>query len=161
MLNEDIAEWLKEALKEQSRNASQFQEKQIKAIEADVKKAEQRLDNLYNMRIDGKIDDDAYKRKETELKSTIIECRHQLDNIKADNPNICEDARQTFELSKRLPSLYLKANYEEKAKILKFIASNYTLLAGKLVPAYKRPFDILAKLHERREWWTWADSNSK
>ena len=159
MINEDIAEWLTEGLKERSRNASQFLEKQIKAIEADVKKAEQRLDNLYNMRIDGKIDDDAYMRKETEFKNTIIECRHQLDNIKADNPNICEDACRTFELAKRLPSLYYKANYEEKAKILKFIASNYTLLAGKLVPAYKKPFDILSKLHDRREWWTVPDSN--
>lgn len=40
---------------------------------------------------------------------------------------------------------YVRANYEEKARRLKFVASNYTLKGISLYPTYKKPFDIIAK----------------
>lgn len=40
---------------------------------------------------------------------------------------------------------YVRANYEEKARMLKFVVSNYTLKGISLYPTYKKPFDIIAK----------------
>jgi len=61
------------------------------------------------------------------------------------NFSFYEDGRRILELSKRLYSLYVRANYEEKARILKAIASNYTLRGATFYPTYRKPFDILAE----------------
>ncbi|OGF64144.1 MAG: hypothetical protein A2Y62_19850 [Candidatus Fischerbacteria bacterium RBG_13_37_8] len=54
--------------------------------------------------------------------------------------------------SKRLHSLYLKADYEEKAKMLKMIASNFLLNSEKLEPVYRKPFALLARNDECTKW---------
>ena len=65
-------------------------------------------------------------------------------NVKI-NPNFYEDDCKTLELSKRLYPLYIRANYEEKAKILAFVTSNHILLDSTLCPIYRKPFGIIAK----------------
>ncbi|MFQ5905897.1 MAG: alpha/beta hydrolase family protein, partial [bacterium] len=52
------------------------------------------------------------------------------------------------------------ATREEKAKILKLVASNYLLMHGSLYPTYRKPFDILAKGPSRSIWYGEIDSNS-
>ena len=44
------------------------------------------------------------------------------------NPNFYQDACRTLEPSKRLLPLFLESSYEEKASILKLLASNYSLI---------------------------------
>jgi DNA invertase Pin-like site-specific DNA recombinase len=140
-----IIEWLTEALRESHKNASHLMESRIKSLESQKEKITLRLSRLLDMKIDGNINDDDFNSKEQEYKNQLIENNYQISAVMQSNPNFYEDGIRTFELAKRLPSLYLKANYEEKAKILKFIASNFILDSGKLVPVYKKPFDMLVE----------------
>jgi len=89
----------------------------------------------------------------------LIEIKAQIDSTKALNPNYYEDGCKTLELSNRLYSLYVKANYEDKAKILKAVASNYTLIDVSLCPTYRKPFDIIAKGLNCPDWLPLKDSN--
>ena len=49
-------------------------------------------------------------------------------------------------------SLYVKANYEEKAKMLGLLASNYTPNDVSLVPKWRKPFSFYAKGLPRSKW---------
>ncbi|KPL00539.1 MAG: hypothetical protein AMJ91_04300 [candidate division Zixibacteria bacterium SM23_73_3] len=84
-------------------------------------------------------------KAKNEHKTQAIEIKSEIDETRKINPNFYEEGCKTLELSKRLYPLYVRANYEEKAKILSFIASNYALLDSILCPTYRKPFDIIAK----------------
>ena len=142
---EDIAEWMKEALRESNKDAEKVRENRLNSLKSYYDRANTRLSRLYDSKFDGEIEEDIFKAKEEEYKAQLIEIKTQIDNIKAVNPNMYEDASKTLELSKRLYSLYNQVTYEEKAKILHIVASNFVLNNKSLYPTYKRPFDMLAK----------------
>src|SRR4030042_1820766 len=113
------------------------------------------------MRIDEEISEDMFRAKEQEYQSQLIDINQQIESMNAYNENWLEDAQRIFELSKRLHSLYLKADYEEKAKLLKMVASNFLLHGEKLEPVYRKPFDLLAKEEGCPKWLPDLDSNSE
>jgi DNA invertase Pin-like site-specific DNA recombinase len=149
---EDIAEWLKDALREGTSDARRMQEDRLNLLAAELGKANARLSRLYDIRCSGDITDDVFKLKENEYKQQIIDMNAQVASAKATNPNMYEDGCTTFELSKRLYSQYKNGTFTEKADILKLIASNFTLKEKTLYPTYKKPFDILVKGFNRTKW---------
>ncbi len=97
--------------------------------------------------------------KESEYKSQLIEIKSQIDSVQAINPEIHEYGYKTFELSNKLYRQYVRANNEGKAKILKFIASNYTLNDVSLDATYKKPFSFIAEGLSFSRWLPGEDSN--
>ncbi len=151
-LPEEKAEWLKEGLKECLRKSSQLQENRLASLKLQYEKINNRLNRLFDMRLDKEIDEAIFKIKENELNLQLIEIKAQMKSVEEVNPNWYEDGCKTLELSKRLYSLYVKANYEDKAKILKAVASNYTINDVSISPTYKKPFLLLAKRASRQNW---------
>ena len=95
---------------------------------------------------------EAFIAKEREYQGQLIEIKSQMEGLKRINPNFMEDAHQTLELSKRLYPNYVRANYQEKAKLLQLIASNYTLQGVNPIPTYKKPFGFIAEGLLRPKW---------
>lgn len=151
-LKDDIAGWLTEGLRERSKSALQLQENRFNSLKTQYDKINARLNRLYDMRIDGEINEDIFKSKEEEYKSQLVGIKLQMDNTPAINPSFYETGCKTLELSKRLYSQYVRVDYEKKAKILRFVASNYTLNDLTLYPAYRKPFDTIAKGLSRPNW---------
>jgi hypothetical protein len=68
------------------------------------------------------------------------------------NQESWERGIQTLELSKHLHTQYVRANHEEKAKILKLVASNFLWDGQNLSASYRKPFVWLADSHDRPNW---------
>ncbi|MDE3244101.1 MAG: recombinase family protein, partial [Nitrospirota bacterium] len=62
------------------------------------------------------------------------------------------DGVRLLELASRAYELYAKQSAEQKNKFLRIMLSNCTLKDGSLQPTYKKPFDILARGVESRNW---------
>lgn len=71
------------------------------------------------------------------------------------------DAERIFELANRAYSLYVSQDSTEKAKLLRMLFSNRSVDAVSATPVYRKPFDIICKRIEKREWSEWRDSNSR
>jgi len=52
---------------------------------------------------------------------------------------------QTIELSHQAESLYVRANRDQKRRLLQSVLSNCELIGTTLCPIYNKPSDILAK----------------
>ena len=63
-----------------------------------------------------------------------------------------DDGVRLLELASRAYALYAKQSAEQKNKFLRIMLSNCTLQGGTLHPTYKKPFDILARGVENRNW---------
>ena len=115
-------------------------------------KIKNRLSKLYDSKFDGELNDDIFRAKEREYKNQLTEIELQMDGRQVIERDFYEFGYKTFELSKMLYSQYVRANYEDKAKMLKFVASNYTLNDVSLFPTYRKPFDMLAEGLSRTNW---------
>lgn len=51
-------------------------------------------------------------------------------------------------------------NPEEQAKLLKIVLSNCALDDGNLYPTYRKPFGLILKAAETKEWWAWGNLHS-
>ena len=160
-IDEELAAWLIRDIKERTKGTLKLEKNRILSLKTQYKKISNRLSMLYDAKFDKEIDEGIFVQKEKDYKTQLIEIKSEIDNSNEINPNCYEDAQKILELSKRLYSLYIRANYEEKTKILKFVASNYTLLNASLYPTYRKPFDILAKGPDRITMRGRRDSNSR
>lgn len=104
-----------------------------------------RLSRLYDAKFDNEIAENVFKQKEQEYNSQIVKLDSQIQDLQTKNRNSYENLIKTLELSKSIYHQYLRANPEEKAKILKLVASNFILDNVSLCPKYRKPFDLIAK----------------
>lgn len=151
-INNDIANWLKEALREGNKSTLQLQKNRLNSLNKQHDKVNARLSRLYDVKFDGEIAEDLFQAKESEYRTQLIEIESQIDSTNTINPNFYEDGCKILELSKRLYCLYVKANYEEKGRILKFVALNFILDDLTLYPTYRKPFDLIAVRTKTQEW---------
>ncbi|MBI2471485.1 MAG: recombinase family protein [Planctomycetes bacterium] len=151
-LDNEKAEWLIEGLKEYKRNNLELQENRHSALKKQHAKVKNRLSKLYDSKFDGEIGEEIFSTKEMEYQNQIAGIESQMGGIHVIGCDFFEFGYKTFELSKMLYSQYVRANYEDKAKILKFIASNYTLNDVSLCPTYKKPFSIITKGLSHTNW---------
>ncbi|MFQ5788453.1 MAG: hypothetical protein ACE5H1_10805 [Thermodesulfobacteriota bacterium] len=158
-LSDDITEWLVAGLKERSKNVLQLQENRHKSLKDQYDRANNRLSRLYDSKFDNRINDEMFNMKEVAYKEQLIEIKSQIDSVQTINPDIYEYGYQTFELSNKLYCQYIRANYEDKARILKHIASNYTLNDLSLCAAYRKPFNFIAERRSCPTWLPGEDSN--
>ena len=158
-LDDEIVEWLKDALKETDKTSQHLRGNRLNSLEKELDKVNLRLSRLYDAKLDGELDEEAFRAKEGEYKANIIEVKAIMNGIGRINPDWLETANRTLELSNHLHPTYVKANYEEKAQILKVLASNYTLVDASVVPTWRKPFGILAERLSRPNWLPRQDSN--
>jgi hypothetical protein len=73
----------------------------LNLLQNDLARANQRLSRIYDAKFDGdSIDEEVFKIKEAEYKTSIAEIKSQIRTLGNGNPNFYQDACRTLELSK-------------------------------------------------------------
>ncbi len=155
----EIASWLQQELRKKLEKNTSTRSIEAGELKKQKTKIQSRLSSLFDMRADGEISEYDYKIKHNEYKTILMEIDTKLN---AKTPNItrlCNDAQKIFELANRLYPLYLSANNDKKAEILKIVSSNYLLQNLSLCPTYRKPFSFMAKGPSRTFWLPREDSN--
>ena len=112
-------------------------------------RTEGRLSRLYDLRVDGDIDDAMFKAKEYEYKSQLTDIDTAVEEGQNVNPRIYENGCKILELSNCLFPMYLRSETQDKARILRLIASNYVLGGLTVSATYNKPFVFLENLPSR------------
>lgn len=142
----EFVDWIKEGLEIRAKNGLQSQENRLLTLQRQLGMAEQRINRLFDDRMDGKIvNEELARTKEVEYAATINDLKAQIEQAKKINPRLYEDGVSALELPDLLCSQYFAGTLEEKGIILRKIASNYVLNDVTLCPTYRSPFSIFAK----------------
>jgi hypothetical protein len=96
-------------------------------------------------KLTGVITPDLWQRKSTAWQEELIEIRQQLNAFGNATADYYRLGTEILELANSAYGLYLKQEWDEKAKLLRSLLSNSTFVRGTLYPTYNKPFDILAK----------------
>ncbi len=120
-----------------------------------------RMDRAYTDRLDGKISDDFWERKNQEWRDQeqrLILGIKALDEAKQGR---CLDSLKILELANKAHFLYLRQDPTERAKLLKIVLSNCKIDSASVYPTYRKPFDLIPGAAKTGEWYARRDSNSR
>ena len=100
---------------------------------------------MLDLRLDEEIDREIYAAKATELRVRSASMALHLEKASRGRYEIIDIAVKVFELSQDLRAKWLTADYAAKRRILEITCLNFVLDDVTLVPAMRKPFDMLAE----------------
>ena len=112
-----------------------------------------RMDQAYEDKLDGKLDEQMWTRKMRDWREQEIELEAALHRLEA--PITAENvltAQRTLELANRAYFLYLTRNHAERGQLLKSVLLNCSTDGVNLTPTYRKPFDLIFERAKNEEW---------
>ncbi len=121
-------------------------------IQTSMKKA-------FQAKLDGLVSDDFFKSVHNDYQTELDAVNYRLANLSESVDADFDIAMQTIELSHQAESLFVRANRDQKRRLLQSLLSNCQLIGTSLYPTYNKPFDILVKGLESQNKRRGRDSN--
>lgn len=139
----DIFNMIRRGIKESRKLKGEYEAQSVEEIEKQIKRLQNRIDNLYTDKLDGKISEEFWKEKHNlwyAEKDTLIEKLKSINNAARtfdEGTNLLEN------FCKHAPEAYLRACPKTKQQILKIIGSNFTYKDKKVSVELTSVFDLL------------------
>jgi site-specific DNA recombinase len=110
----------------------------------------------YEDKLLGKIDEAFWAERNAAWQTELAEVNGELLAIENAPPkaDLLAAARKPVELLQVAPTLYVTQDPAEKARLLKTMVSNYTIIDGSVSVVLRSPFDVLARGARTGEWWS-------
>ena len=143
-MDEEVFEWVAMALKESHRDEKHYHDEMIATLQKQYQRLQDRIDSMYVDKLAGKVSQDFFDGKSEEWRTEQVEILHKMEKHQDANKSNLEDGVQILELAQKAVILYEKQEMKEKRSLLNFVFSNSTWKDGKFIPAYRKPFDLLA-----------------
>ena len=144
VFDDEVMDWVVEALHQSHSDEKRTRQEAIARLRLEQTKLQNRLDKLYEDRLDGFIEPAFFERKTREWKHTQARLSEQIAQHEAANHDYLEDGVRLLELSKKAYFLFKKQKPHEKRRLLNFVCSNSTWKDQTLTATFRQPFDILA-----------------
>lgn len=144
VFDDEVMDWVTEALHQSHADEKRFRDEAIARLQTEHSKIQNRLDKLYEDRLDGFIEPAFFERKTQEWRQTQRRLTDQIGEHEDANHDYFKDGVRLLELSKKAYFLFKKQNQSEKRKLLDFVCSNSTWKDRTLTATFRQPFDILA-----------------
>lgn len=136
-----------------SLTAKRVTEDKIKReYEEEKRVLEERLDSLYEDKLDGEISKDFYEKKANEYSERIKELDGQISKMTYASLDYFDFGSKILELANKASELYEKGTPEEQKELLGFLLSNSTLKDQKALIQYKKPFNKILERASRSDW---------
>lgn len=150
-----VAETLKDSLYLKQQTVNQ----EIKILKSKQSKFENRIEQIYEDKLDGVIDSETYSKSKQKYMNELQRVKDELSRYETASNEYYQLGNKILELSKKALRLYKQGSEEEKLELLSVLLSNFFLIDGKLVPNWQKPFDILSKHCSCSDWQGYQDSN--
>lgn len=143
--NPDSTLWglIREGIKEARKLKSEYAESSTDEIQKQIKRLQNRIDNLYTDKLDGRISEEYWKEKHNKWYEEKEELIEKLGSINKSDRTFDEGTNLLENFCKNAPQLYLEASPKVKRQILKIIGSNFTYKDKKLSVELSSVFDII------------------
>jgi len=155
-LSENGNNYLVAALKQSLGEKREWHDQAYEGMLAEKMKIRNRLDRMYEDRLDGKIAEEQYDRRFNEYTERMNELEKSISKHDRADVNYYDFGLRILELAKNAEKLFEIAKPEEKQELLRYVLSNSTLKDGKANFSLKQPFSSIAKRSLLGERFTWG-----
>jgi site-specific DNA recombinase len=119
VFDDQVMDWIVEALHQSHADEKRFREDAIIRLQEEQSKIQNRLDRLYDDRLDGFIEPDFFERKSREWRQTQKRLADQITESQEAANDYVQDGIRLLELSKR-PIFSINSKIQAKTKIAQF-----------------------------------------
>lgn len=144
---ESMLSWVQEALKESHSEEIEFRDKSTAELNRRYEVATQRLDKIYDDKIDEKISEEFYKKKYDQYKVEQEQILDSLNKHKDANLKYYEMGETVLQVAKKAWKIYINRDKQEmvddKKLLLSLIFSNTTLNGKKVEVSFHKAFKII------------------
>lgn len=146
--NKRLADWIRKALKEHHAEEIEYNQTTLAQISSKRAVLNNRLDMIYEDKLDGKISEEKYNELFTKYSNELKE----LDKIESKNTDSRLKYFQLgvnfYNISQKAHEIYNKATLNDKRKLLKLVFKTITLKDSEISFTYTRPFLLLSQAIE-------------
>jgi site-specific DNA recombinase len=143
-LDGEVLEWIKTALKGSHESEERHHREAIAGLQDQYDRLQKRLDAIYVDKLDGEISREFYEQKSNQWRLEQEAVLRKIEKHQGANRAYLDEGIRILELAQRAVFLYEKQTPHEKRRLLNFVLSNSLWKDGKLIPNYRKPFDLLA-----------------
>ncbi len=143
--DEEVLEWVREALKSSYTDERREHEDAIKRCQAEYKRLEDRLNAIYLDKLDGRIDQTFYDRMAKAWKTEQVRLLREIERHTDAEHSYMDDGIKLLELARNARELFAKQEAHEKKRLLNLVFSNSIWHQGEVEATFRQPFDLLAK----------------
>jgi site-specific DNA recombinase len=147
-IDEDIVNWIATALRQSHGDQKRFRDEAVAKLNQEYTRLQNRLDVIYDDRLDGRIDVSLFERKSSEYRDQQARILAEIERYGAADGHYVEAGIRLLELTRNMHRLFEKQQAAEKRRLLDFVVSNSVWQQGKIVPAWRQPFDMIAVANE-------------
>jgi len=102
--------------------------------------------------LEGVITEEFFRSKYEEIQQRQIEIHAGIEGLRKKNSTYFKEGIEIFELMKNIKNQYVKANSEQKHRIMKILVSNCELKGVNTRIYWNKPFDILFEMGRTQKW---------
>ncbi len=147
-IDEDIVNWIATALRESHGDQKRFRDESVARLQQEHTRLQNRLDVMYEDRLDGRIDLSLFERKSGEYRQEQTRIQAEINGFGTADGQYMDAGIRLLELTRNMNRLFEKQQAAEKRRLLDFVVSNSVWKEGKIVPAWRQPFDMIALANE-------------
>ena len=123
-----------------------FAKEQLEQTQLKIDRLKERLNKLFNVWIDGKIDDDLYNKKSAEFQTELDALEYRLISLNKSDIEVVNFSKKILELFKAAPELYLRGSIESKQDLIKLLCSNFLWDGKNITITIKKAFQPLVEI---------------
>ena len=173
-IDEDIVNWIATPLRDSHGDQKRFRDESVARFQQEHTRLQNRLDVIYEDRLDGRIDLSLFERKSGEYRQEQARITAEINGFGTADGQYMDAGIRLLELTRNMHRLFEKQQAAEKRRLLDFVVSNSVWREGKIVPLWRQPFDMIAVANESQQapsssngpetglnanWLPFADSN--
>ena len=150
---ETIAQTIVDSLQSDSTRAEAERQKRIEGTQQRIAALRARMDQMYEDKLDSKIDDEFWTRKMNGWREQERKLDSELSSLKVQvTAESVLTVKRIFELANRAHFLYVTRSQAERGQLLKSVLLNCDTDGVSLWPAYRKPFDVIFERAKKQEW---------
>ena len=139
-------EIIQNQIKKQIQERNMYTAEQVKEIQKKIDLVVSRLDKMFNMYLDGNLEEDFYNKKRDDFQAELDSLNTRLKLLNSSSLEIIDFSKKILELFKAAPELYLNGTFEEKRELIKLACSNFYYDGENLTITIKEAFQPIVEI---------------
>lgn len=142
--NPKLLEWVRLALKENHKDQINFYDSSLRELNVSLQNAQNRLDRLYDDKLDGKITEQQYQRKQTQYEADANSATASITKLNKANGKFRDLGVRIYDVAQKGKEIYYKIKKDEPRRTLfNMVFEELKLRDGELSYKFTEPFEYV------------------
>lgn len=145
-LSPETLEIAKRCLKSEYESQHYYNEARLKKLEEELEKNKQKLNKLFDLYLEGEVEEKLYKKKRGELEEKVEDLSMRYSIYNKTGLDLLKKSEFLLELCEKASLLYSGGDINEKRNLIKIVCSNFYYDGENLTITIKKAFQPIVKI---------------